>query len=175
MAVPTCPNSAAMSRITRGGRPVTSTNWAPAASTRAKAATVRSEIVPSPRMIVPSRSVATSSGRAGAWRAGAPRNAGLIITCKSSPDAPRTLLPGQRLSSGHELSGRPGDGNCTLIRRPHARWPSPGGGTGSADAARPELDADSRPDRPGRFGHAVLPGPLAAAAHDDEVAVPEAV
>ncbi len=63
MAVPTCPNIAAMSRITRGGRPVTSTNRAPAASTRANAATVRSEIVPSERTIVPSRSVATSNGK----------------------------------------------------------------------------------------------------------------
>ena len=63
IAVPRWPNIAAIGGITRGGRPVTSTNRAPAASTRANAAIVRAEIVPSPRMMVPSRSVATSRGK----------------------------------------------------------------------------------------------------------------
>src|SRR3954447_9921880 len=53
-----------MPLIQRGRRPVTSTTVAPASSTRASAARVRSEIVPSDRMIVPSRSVAT---RRGGW------------------------------------------------------------------------------------------------------------
>jgi len=64
MAVPRCPNVLAIPRITRGGRPVTSVNRAPAASTRANAATVRGEIVPSLLTMVPSRSVATSNGNA---------------------------------------------------------------------------------------------------------------
>src|ERR1700722_11196676 len=45
----------------------------------------------------------------------------------------------------------------------------------SAYAARAELDADPRAGRAGRLGHGVLPGALAAAAHDDEVTVPEVV
>src|SRR6476620_1480751 len=45
----------------------------------------------------------------------------------------------------------------------------------SAHAAGPELDADARPDRPGGLGDRVLPGALARAAHDDEVAVAEHV
>src|SRR3954451_2069426 len=39
---------------------------------------------------------------------------------------------------------------------------------GSGDPGRTELHADSRPDRPGRLWYAVLPRPLAGAAHDDE-------
>src|ERR1700678_2711505 len=41
----------------------------------------------------------------------------------------------------------------------------------SADAAGPELDADARAGRPGCLGDGVFPGALAAAAHDDQVAV----
>src|SRR5690606_4229194 len=41
----------------------------------------------------------------------------------------------------------------------------------SAHAPRTELDADARPHRLGRLEHRVLPGPLARAAHDDQVAV----
>src|SRR3954447_2255804 len=54
----------------------------------------------------------------------------------------------------------------------HARSapPSP---AGSGDPGRTELHADPRPDRPGRLRYAVLPRPLAGAAHDDEVAVAE--
>src|ERR1700733_4079078 len=94
-------------------------NRAPAASTRANAATVRAEMVPSPRMIVPSRSVATSNGY--------------------SP----TINETNRIRSAH--------------------------------APRTELDTDPRAGRTGRLGHGVLPGALAAAAHDDEVSVPEVV
>src|SRR5882672_9143371 len=119
MAVPRCPKVAAIAAIHRGGRPVTSTNRAPAASTRANAATVRSEIDPSRRMIVPSRSVATNCGY-----------------------SPTSNEPNR---------------------------------TRSADAPGTELDADPRARRPRRLRDGVLPGPLAAAAHDDEVAVPEAV
>ena len=45
--------------------------------------------------------------------------------------------------------------------------------SGSAHAVRPELHADPRPDRLGRLRHGVLPGALAAAAHDQQVAVPQ--
>ena len=44
-----------------------------------------------------------------------------------------------------------------------------------AHAARPELDADPRPDRPGGLRDRVLPGALAGAAHHDQVAVAELV
>src|ERR1700722_12777625 len=64
MAVPRCPKASAIGRITRGGRPVTRTTRPPPPPPRANAATVRGEIVPSLRMIVPSRSVATSNGYA---------------------------------------------------------------------------------------------------------------
>jgi len=37
---------------------------------------------------------------------------------------------------------------------------------------RSELDADPGPDRRVRFRHRVLPRALAAAAHDEQVAVP---
>jgi len=43
------------------------------------------------------------------------------------------------------------------------------------DAARAELDADPRPRGTRRLGHGVLPGPLAAAAHDEQVTMPEVV
>ena len=45
--------------------------------------------------------------------------------------------------------------------------------TGLAHAARPELDADPRPDGPRGLGDGVLPGPLAGPAHHDQVAVAE--
>src|SRR6516165_10544231 len=45
----------------------------------------------------------------------------------------------------------------------------------SADPARPELHADPRPDVLGRLRHRVLPGALAAAAHDQQVAVPDLI
>jgi hypothetical protein len=41
----------------------------------------------------------------------------------------------------------------------------------SPHAGRSELDADPGPDRPVRFRHRVLPRALAAAAHDEQVAV----
>jgi len=44
---------------------------------------------------------------------------------------------------------------------------------GSAHAAGPELHADPRPDRLGRLGDGMLPCALAAAAHDQQVAVPD--
>ncbi|MGH3276055.1 MAG: hypothetical protein ACRDNZ_17235 [Streptosporangiaceae bacterium] len=50
-------------------------------------------------------------------------------------------------------------------------FPQDGPGTGLADAARAELDADPRANRAGRLGHGVLPGALAAAAHDEQIAV----
>src|SRR6202034_701561 len=129
MAVPRCPKVAAISRIHRGGRPVTRTNRAPAASTRAKAETVRSEIVPSPRMIVPSRSVATSNGKS-------PTPVSLIASARVAALSPPAV---------------------------------------SANVVRPELDADPGAGRTGRLGDPVLPGPLAAAAHHDEIPVPEVV
>src|ERR1700722_12186507 len=128
MAVPRCPKVAAIAAIHRGGRPVTRTNRAPAASTLANAATVRSEIVPSRRMMVPSRSVATSDG-----------------------NAPTVYEPNRAGARRVPCSAR------------------------SADAAWTELDADPWAGRAGRLGHGVLPGALAAAAHDDEVPVPEVV
>src|SRR5205823_3225851 len=45
------------------------------------------------------------------------------------------------------------------------------GPRGSADAPWAELDADARAGRPGGLGYRVLPGALAAAAHDEQVAV----
>src|SRR5487761_439443 len=45
----------------------------------------------------------------------------------------------------------------------------------SADAAGPELDAVAGSCRAGRLGHGVLPGALAAAAHHEQVPVPEHV
>src|SRR5674536_21736 len=62
MASPRCPVAATIGVIQRGGRPVTNTSTAPASSTNASAARVRSETVPSERTSVPSRSVATSRG-----------------------------------------------------------------------------------------------------------------
>ena len=44
-------------------------------------------------------------------------------------------------------------------------------GSPSAHSGRAELDGDPRADRPGRLGHAVVPGALARATHDDEVTV----
>src|SRR3569623_688111 len=41
------------------------------------------------------------------------------------------------------------------------------------DAARPVLNADPRADRSCRLRHRVLPRPLTAAAHDEQVAVAE--
>src|ERR1017187_5524958 len=43
----------------------------------------------------------------------------------------------------------------------------------SAHAPRPELHADPRPDRLGRLGYGVLPGALAAAAHDQQIPIPD--
>src|SRR6202042_1797630 len=59
-----------------------------------------------------------------------------------------------------------------MLRRAAVGGCYPGG---SADAARAELDADPWSRRPRGLGHGVLPGALAAAAHYDQVAVPEAV
>src|SRR5690348_3964229 len=42
-----------------------------------------------------------------------------------------------------------------------------------AHSAGTELNADPRPDRLGGLRHGVLPGALAAAAHDQQVAVPD--
>src|ERR1022692_910810 len=44
---------------------------------------------------------------------------------------------------------------------------------GSADSARPELDADTRSGRAGGLGYGVLPGALATAAHHQEIAMAE--
>ena len=44
-----------------------------------------------------------------------------------------------------------------------------------AHPPRAELHADPRPHRPRRLRHGVLPGPLAAAAHDQKITVPEFV
>src|SRR6478736_2478982 len=69
-------------------------------------------------------------------------------------------LAGARLST-EEPATRRGD-TCVIGERvaPSAH---PGGA---------ELDGDPRADRPGRLRHAVVPGALARAPHDDEVAVP---
>ncbi len=63
--------------------------------------------------------------------------------------------------------------------RPPQRTPRPAPGPpprpGSADPARAELHADPRPGGPGRLGHGVLPGALAAAAHHQQVPVADLV
>src|ERR1700722_7123250 len=45
----------------------------------------------------------------------------------------------------------------------------------SPDVVGPKLDADPRSGRTGRLRYPVLPGPLAAAAHHDEIPVPQVV
>src|SRR5690348_5217287 len=80
-------------------------------------------------------------------------------------------------------SRRPGRSPCRHANRAGHRAMTPtgrlpcrtavgvNGAPGSADTMRPELHADPRAGDPGALGHRVLPGPLAAPAHDEQVTV----
>ncbi len=73
--------------------------------------------------------------------------------------------------SGPRAARRPrGSAPSAAQRSPRLSAPR-----GSADPARPELHADPRAGGPGRLGHRVLPGALAAAAHHQQVAVAQLV
>src|ERR1700744_4886888 len=79
----------------------------------------------------------------------------------------RTIVPSRSVATSI--------GNAPTVTESNRTRGGGGVPAASAHVARPELHADPRPGRPGRLGHRVLPGPLAAAAHHQQVAVPELV
>ena len=89
-----------------------------------------------------------------------------------------TASPGESAARRHGLSPGAVRQRCSRALRVLARHADllvRGMRTGSADAARAELDAHAGSDRPARLGDGVLPRALARAAHDDEVAVVQRV
>jgi hypothetical protein len=104
----------------------------------------------------------------------------------ASPDSggePVSRSVTRRLRNRYRFSWTPGNSPSSFAftahplqssRPPPARGRLHGPGVlESADPAGTELHADPRPAGPGRPGHGVLPGALAAAAQDQQAAIPD--
>src|SRR3954454_8648146 len=141
--------------MSRGGRPVTKTIRAPAASAPPNAATVRGEIVPSWRTIVPSRSLATRRGGCGRrvtspvcpldWPLPAPVAQG-IERAPPEREVGGSNPPGRMSRSVRGAAWGPGRYACPAYgaRRPRSARGSPRGGRGRSRSSSLDTERAAR-------------------------------